>query len=155
MRKLLNIAGYQDQDLYYLESGKPCLTGHQHISISHAQGFATIAISNAPVGIDVEKLRIQLFKIKHKFLNQDELKWVSKKENLELLTVLWCCKESIYKIYPHSNLALKDITINNFELKSRIVEGKVLKKGKIKGFKLFFEFIEDHVLAYVKEQIAF
>lgn len=152
VRRLLNIAGYTDHDLFYLESGKPCLKDSKHISISHTQAYATIIISEFPVGIDVEKHRTQLFKIKHKFLNAEELAWLSEKESLEMLTKLWCCKEALYKIYPHNGLALKNIMINDFEINDQQTTGSIIEKDWKKNYQINFDFFEDHILAYATEK---
>ena len=152
VRKLLCIAGYCDQDLYYLENGKPCLKDKKHISISHTQKYAAIVISEAPAGIDIEKCRLQLFKIKHKFLNSKEIEWSSKKISLKMLTVLWCCKEALYKLYPNKGLSLTKIRINDFEIKHRVATGSILEENWSRSYNINFEFIEDHVLVFATQK---
>jgi phosphopantetheinyl transferase len=151
IQKLLNIAGFSDQDLYYLASGKPCLTDGTQLSISHAMGYSAIVISERRVGVDVEKFRPQLFKIKNKFLNKYEIHWLLGKESLEMLTILWCCKESLYKIYPHKGLSLKEINIKPFEVRDGVITGEILKEGWHQSYKIYVEWLDDHVLVYAIE----
>ncbi|MBF4984336.1 4-phosphopantetheinyl transferase, partial [Nonlabens mediterrranea] len=56
IRHLLREAGYTDQHLYYSIDGKPHLNDGRNISITHSYEFTAIIISDAPVGIDIEKL---------------------------------------------------------------------------------------------------
>jgi 4'-phosphopantetheinyl transferase len=46
VRKLLQIAGFTDLDLYYDAFGKPHLNGDKHISITHSHEFSAIIISD-------------------------------------------------------------------------------------------------------------
>lgn len=78
--------------------GRPFLaTSGLHVSLSHAHPFAAAAVHpSRPVGIDVEKPRAQLLRIKHKFLSQQEQELVG--EDLEQLCLWWAAKEALYKL---------------------------------------------------------
>jgi 4'-phosphopantetheinyl transferase len=68
-----------------------------HISLSHAYPFAAAAVHPArPVGLDIEKPRPQLLRIKHKFLSLQEQALVG--DNLEQLCLWWAVKEALYKL---------------------------------------------------------
>ncbi len=56
------------------ENGKPYLTSHPDIyfSLSHAHGCAVCAVSDAPIGIDVEKIRAVSPRIKRDILSLTE-----------------------------------------------------------------------------------
>ncbi|MGD1998669.1 MAG: 4-phosphopantetheinyl transferase, partial [Flavobacteriaceae bacterium] len=56
-------------DLYYDTHGKPHLKSGTHISISHAQNYAAVALSKADVGLDIEQHRSKIKRVVHKFIN--------------------------------------------------------------------------------------
>ena len=79
-------------------SGKPCFPACPglHFSISHTKGAVLVALSDAPVGADVERrreipdvVRARLFAVEH--------------GDLELFE-LWTLRESWYKLTGHGDL---------------------------------------------------
>ncbi|WP_223549632.1 4'-phosphopantetheinyl transferase superfamily protein [Aestuariivivens sp. NBU2969] len=109
VRCLLNKFGYKDSDLFYDVNGKPHLMDGKHISISHSFIFSAVIISNEPVGIDIEKQRDKIAVIKHKFLDY-ECSYLNENDadHIKQLTVLWCIKESLYKLYAMPGLSFKN-----------------------------------------------
>lgn len=108
VRCLLKAFGYEDTDLYYDNMGKPHLKDGKYISITHSFFFSAVIVSSSPVGIDIEKQREKIGVIAHKFidyefdyLNDDAPDYVKK------LTVIWCVKESLYKLFAAPGLSFK------------------------------------------------
>lgn len=108
VRHLLRAFGYTDLDLFYDENGKPHLKDGKHISITHSFTFSAVVVSDYEVGIDIEKQRDKITIIAHKFvdyefdyLNEDDQDYIKK------LTVIWCVKESLYKLYATPGLSFK------------------------------------------------
>lgn len=108
VRCLIDEFGYSDVDLHYNEHGKPYLEDGKHISITHSFNYSAVIVSDFKVGIDVEKQRPIITNIASKFvdyefdyLKQDEDEYVRK------LTVIWCAKESLYKLFATPGLSFK------------------------------------------------
>lgn len=108
VRHLLADFGYEDADLFYDENGKPHLKDGKQISITHSFNFSAVIVSDDLVGIDVEKQRPKITIIAHKFidfendyLNENDIDYVNK------LTVIWCVKESLYKLFAKPGLSFK------------------------------------------------
>ncbi|MEN3323371.1 4'-phosphopantetheinyl transferase superfamily protein [Mariniflexile soesokkakense] len=108
VRCLLKAYGYEDVDLSYDENGKPYLKDGKYISITHSFNFSAVIISDAITGIDIEKQRDKIGVIAHKFidyefsyLNENTIDYVNK------LTVIWCVKESLYKLFATPGLSFK------------------------------------------------
>lgn len=79
-------------------SGKPTINIEgKYISISHSNDWLAIAISNQPIGIDIEQLHERLQRVKHMFLNSSELEQLQPL-TLRKLAICWSAKEAIYKI---------------------------------------------------------
>jgi len=80
----------------YHSNGKPYLIGHEaYISISHSQDLVALIIHpQQKVAIDIEYIHPRIAKVKERFLSPKELASASK---LELLTLFWSAKESLFK----------------------------------------------------------
>lgn len=106
VRHLLAEFGYTDFDLYYDENGKPHLKDGKHISITHSFEFSAVAVSEGIVGIDIEKQREKIAVIAHKFVEY-EFEYLKEEdpEYVRKLTVIWCAKESLYKLFATPGLS--------------------------------------------------
>ena len=112
VRHLLAAFGYDDTDLFYDAYGKPHLKDGKHISITHSFTFSAVIVSDKPVGIDIEKQRQKISRIASKFIAY-EFDYL-KKDNahyINMLTVIWCIKESLYKLYETPGLSFKQHTL--------------------------------------------
>ncbi len=98
IRKLLEP---KDFPVEYDEVGKPFLAGsHYHISVSHTGDLAAVILSSkGKVGIDLEKIRPRIENVKDKFMNGYELDRLIQGHELEQMTLTWCAKEALYKLY--------------------------------------------------------
>ncbi len=103
------------------DTRKPYLPDEQyHFSISHCGRFAAaIVSSDKRVGIDIENITQRVHKVKHKFLNNEELKLVANYRNqTEILTLLWSCKEAMFKWWGRGELDFSDNMHINYFLAS-------------------------------------
>ena len=85
-----------------------------HFSISHSGDFAAVIVSrNRRVGIDIEKISEQTGRIRHKFVTEDETAvirdfleatWYQRPTPNEQLTLMWSCKEAVFKWYGLGNV---------------------------------------------------
>jgi 4'-phosphopantetheinyl transferase len=108
VRHLLQEFGYQDDDLFYDENGKPHLKDGKHISVTHSFNFSAVIVSDYIIGIDIEKQRDKITIIAHKFIGY-ELDYLHEIEPdyVKKLTAIWCVKESLYKLFATPGLSFK------------------------------------------------
>jgi 4'-phosphopantetheinyl transferase EntD len=108
-RHLLMDLGYTDLDLYYDNNGKPHLKDGKCISITHSFLFVGVIVSDAEVGIDIEMQRDKIARIAPKFIDY-EFNYLKKdSENyINELTIIWCIKESLYKLFATPGMVFKD-----------------------------------------------
>ncbi|KDN56770.1 4-phosphopantetheinyl transferase [Flavobacterium seoulense] len=155
VRKLLSEAGYSSFDLYYDVFGKPHLHDGKHISITHSYEFSSIIISDEIVGIDMELQREKILRIADKFCDT-EFDYLDRKntaEYIKKLTVIWGAKEAIFKIRNEKGISFKDhISVNQFDLDNNQATASLNFNGLNKGFRLYFEEIENFTLVYALEQ---
>jgi len=151
IRHLMAEAGYIDADLFYDEVGKPHLKDGNHISITHSNEFTGIIVSTSnEVGIDIEKQRNKILRIAHKFTPIEEYRTLANTDALiRKLTIVWGCKESLYKIYAEKGLSfLHHIIIKDFSLTESQTLGEVLYKGNSTSFDIRFLEFEGFTCVY-------
>lgn len=92
------------EEIKIAENRKPFLrNGAYHFSISHCGNYAAAIISSkTKVGIDLELVSPRIEKISPKFLNEQEIRYLESWKHLpqvylQLLTILWCSKEAVFK----------------------------------------------------------
>lgn len=154
VRKLLQAAGYEDEDLTYDANGKPHLSDGKHISITHSYEFSAIIVSTKNVGIDLEMKREKIIKIAHKFIETEFDFLDSNHQYIEQLSVIWGAKEALYKMCNSRSLSFKqDMHIQPFSLKNNT--GKALVDCKELDFAcqftFHFESFENYTLVYALE----
>ena len=85
----------------YESSGKPLLAGHPdiHFSLSHCRDAVACALSNSPVGIDVETFGHYSEDVARHVMNDDEMRQILDSPRPDVtFTRLWTMKESFYKL---------------------------------------------------------
>lgn len=68
------------------------------ISVSHTKGYAAVYCKNTPAGIDIEYRANRILKIKHKFMSEEELAMIDRKNESAHLLICWCAKETLFKL---------------------------------------------------------
>ena len=94
--------GFPYELIKIADTRKPYLPDEQyHFSISHCGDYAAAIVSSSErVGIDIEIPTEKVQTIRHKFLTAKEQSIFSlATHDSSLTTLLWCCKESVYKWY--------------------------------------------------------
>jgi phosphopantetheine--protein transferase-like protein len=134
--------------------GKPYLVNlPYHISLSHSFEFAAVMISKRPVGIDIEQIRQKVERIASKFMNPDELKAVSNKDNMvEALYAYWCAKEAVYKCYGQKEVSfVHNISLQPFSYKPKgTIQAKLHKSDVQLDYEVHYFRYEDYMVGYVK-----
>jgi 4'-phosphopantetheinyl transferase EntD len=102
------------KEILIADTRKPYLENEQyHFSISHCGNFAAALVSSKHrVGVDIELVTPRIHTISQKFLNDTEKDFLKEwelisKVHLELTTILWSAKESIYKWFSVGSLDFK------------------------------------------------
>jgi phosphopantetheinyl transferase len=148
-----------------------------HFSISHCGGFAAaIASTENRVGVDIEEVTAKIGRIAHKFVGEREVSIVNRElghgqqstvhgqppiggqnlklqtSNLKPLTLLWCCKEAVFKWYGKGKVDFRE----HIHVKS-VIEGGAESYNLIVSFdkeeELFLDlrarFFDELCLGYV------
>lgn len=150
------LTGETNLKIMYDEHNKPSLNGSEkHISLSHSHDLLTVILDEAETGIDIELIKPQVEHIKHKFMSDAELRTLEKENVQEQLTVYWCVKESLYKLYGKKDLAFKEnLFVDPFPYaETGIVRGWIKNTVIHKSFTLKYENISSgndrYMMAYI------
>lgn len=96
--------------------GSPYIAGHPelHISLSHSPSACVMALSEIPVGVDIESPRPQLARVAHKFLTPEESAdlTIGTDTGLDILLHYWTAKESAFKLFRIPGLTVSEIRIS-------------------------------------------
>jgi 4'-phosphopantetheinyl transferase len=97
-----------------------------HVSISHTAEYAVATLHpESVVGIDIEQARAQIARIAPRLMSEEELDFAG--DDLQTLTLIWCAKETLYKIYRKKGLDFRyDMLVLPFE---RASEGTGIFQG--------------------------
>ena len=127
----------------YNTYGAPEIGNDNFISISHSSKLIAIIISKNKVGLDIEKISEKPLRLSSKFISRNQHSPLSK----EKATLIWCCKEAIYKWHQKRKIDfIADIKINPFTIKD---EDKLIAKFKSQKLTLHYKKIDAHFLVYV------
>lgn len=133
--------------VYKDEHGKPFLNDSNcHISVSHTNKNVVCLINrHQACGIDIEKPRAQIERIKHKFLSAIELKTVG--ADINKMCLFWSTKEALYKLYGRKSLLfIENIQVDFGDEKT--INGKITLEGKTFNYQLIWEEVEEHFVVY-------
>ncbi len=170
-KRLQHLAGRYLLQEFYLEfpyhlieiadTKRPFLLNEEyHFSISHCGDYAAVIIDkDHRVGIDIELVTPKIERIKHKFLSEDELieSWKFEIDNNEtwqpanFLTLLWSCKEAVFKWYSYGGVDFKKhirLIPGSINLQSGIIASEFSKTEKI-FLNIHYKFFGQMCLAWV------
>lgn len=88
------------------DKGKPLLQDHPdiHFSLSHCHEAVAVAVSDHPVGIDIETTGHYSAEVARRVMNDDEMRKIEASAQPEVaFTRLWTMKESLYKLTGDDN----------------------------------------------------
>lgn len=88
-------------ELTHDENGKPAIAGCPdiHISLSHCRAAVACAVSDQPVGIDIETLEHYSVEVAQQVMNEEELRQITAANDPATAFIrLWTMKESLFKL---------------------------------------------------------
>ena len=122
VRALLQQTPYKNEKILYQSNGKPFFAKcGKHISISHSRCFVAVAVSESPIGIDIESLDRNALAVASSFLQPHEMEILSVGSNsANEALLMWSAKEAAFKLASDKVSVLKEIGItknaNNYTI---------------------------------------
>ena len=93
---ILRLYGKTDFDVKAGKNGKPELD-FCHFNISHSGKYAVCAVSDVPVGIDIEEMTDFKRRERYMLFSKEESDYVNEAESTERFYTLWTMKEAYIK----------------------------------------------------------
>ena len=145
------------EEILIADTRKPFLPDEKyHFSISHCGNYAAAIVSNSQrVGIDIEIPTDKIFRITHKFLNEQEKLFLeeqmSTEQLMQLATLLWSTKEAMFKWHGDGGVDFKEhLHIKNIEGTNE--EGKLIcqfQKFEEVLLTVKYRFLKELVMSWV------
>jgi len=135
------------------DTKKPFLENEvYHFSISHCNDFAAAIISKTDrVGVDVEIPSFKIDRIKNKFLNATELSIIDPQFSITQLTLMWCCKEAVYKWWSYGGVDFSEkIRLQPFQLQPSGNLSVEFFLGNRKDLVLHYKLFDNLALVWLK-----
>lgn len=135
--------------------GKPVVRNFPvEISISHSADLSALLLSRKyKVGIDIEKTNPKVLRIQHKFVSEEELKWVGDQDRIEKLYAIWCAKEAMYKLYGEKKLDFRQhLRLEPFDFTGAgMIYGRIVKDDYAAALCVQYEMLGDYMTACVMQ----
>ena len=145
IKHMRELYGHKYYGLTKDENSKPSLVADDaFISVSHSSQLAVAIVNSiAPTGIDIERINPKIAVVADRVLNPHEIKIAN--GDLNKLTLIWCAKEAIYKMYGKRSLFFReDIRILDLEENGHM--HACLLDGE--AFPMRYEFHQEFVICY-------
>lgn len=141
-----------DTQVCYKPNGAPYLiASHLNISITHSKEWLAMQVSSLfEVGLDMEYKSDRIVKIAHKFMAESEISFVEEQQMVDYLNIIWCAKETLYKIAQiEGAIFTENFIIEPFDigLKGSIV-GNVVVGNSSTTHRLGYEINDNWYLVY-------
>ena len=148
-RKLLTLEN-SDYKITYDINGKPSLNSNYNISISHSHEIAAVSISdNSKIGLDVQLNENKIFNIQNKFLNKSEKLNIGDDPTVDILTMVWASKESIYKAIGLKGISFSEnIQVDKIIEKDKTGIGYYINGTEKVKFDLKFFYVDEYTICY-------
>ena len=148
-RKVLALEN-SDYKITYNNNGKPSLNSKYNISISHSHEIAAVAISdNSKIGLDVQLKKSKIVNIQNKFLNKYEKSNIGDDPTVDILTMVWTSKESIYKALGLKGISFsKNIKIDKVIEKDKTGIGYYINGTEKVKFDLKFFYVDEYIICF-------
>ena len=134
----LNLDGL---NLTTLKSGKPvCDRGY--FSISHSGNYVCVAVSDAPIGVDIQKYNGEkALDVAKKFFTEEEKRRLAESDNkIDCFYLTWCKKEALWKsldVQPPT-IATVETTAAPFTTSVLTLDGEKYYLAATGGAKIIF-----------------
>ena len=153
-RKMLALEN-SDYIITYDLDGKPSLNSEFNISISHSREIAALVLSNnRKIGLDVQLKVSKILNIQNKFLNKFEKLNIEDDPSIDILTMIWTSKESIYKAIGLKGISFsKNIKIDKVIEKDKTGKGYYINGTEKVKFDLKFFYIDEYIICYAYQNL--
>ncbi|MBK9108663.1 MAG: 4'-phosphopantetheinyl transferase superfamily protein [Saprospiraceae bacterium] len=146
-----------DSHLYKDEAGKLFIReSNKFISVSHSAEWTGVAISEKPIGFDLQVYKEKIRDISNRFLSADEKQSILKLklDNIWDLSLAWTIKEAVYKVHGQKGIQFSEQILMEFEAEPKPGLGhkaRMITSEYQKDYELWHEKNEHYACAVAVE----
>ena len=133
------------------DHGKPYIPDDpREISISHSYGMVSVALSDSPVGIDIQRESPKIERLHSKFISPSEQERVAEMTTSDM-HLFWSAKEAMFKLYGRGKLDFRqhmNVQLTDHVGRYGTVEGSVHKGDEFIRCEIQYRFIHGYIWAY-------
>lgn len=154
---IFQCTGKSDSHLYKDEAGKLFIReSSQFISVSHSAEWTGIALSEKPIGFDLQVYKEKVRDISSRFLSEAEKQSILKLnlDNIWDLSLAWTIKEAVYKVHGQKGIQFSEQIHMEFENKTKAGLGhkaRMITSEYQKDYELWHEKNEHYACAVAVE----
>lgn len=159
-RALKELCYGQEQQVIYSADGAPMLLTpyidnegevFPYIGISHTDGYAAVALSASPIGIDIERRGNRVQRVVSHFLKPEEIALLTLTSDPDLaIHLAWSAKEAAYKILGKEYYDLQHLTsVIWVDIQTDTAKLNLKVEGRDKPLTVHFALHPDYVFAWV------
>jgi phosphopantetheinyl transferase len=149
VRALLKELTGEEKTICYQTNGKPVLSDNSfHISISHTKGFAAVILHpSKQIGIDIERISDQAYKLKSRFTSIKEREAIDNRDEPVVSLLHWSAKETMFKMLSQEGIDFaKHLNIHPFKLTDNHLDATESFTSNLQSFSIQFEITDRYVL---------
>ncbi len=133
-------------------TGKPYIEGDpREISLSHTEGAVAVAISDQPIGVDVQVFSKKIIRIRNKFIDPKDSPVPVDNLSDRATALAWSAKEAMFKLYAAGEVDFRDhlrLALDNTHEDRGILRGWIEKGDNKREVEVRYAFIKDFTVAY-------
>lgn len=139
-------------EIGYLTNGKPIFkNSNLNLSISHSKNYIGLVVAPFSIGLDIEECHERIFKVRKRFLNEEECALFNEDSSQEL-TIAWSAKEALFKLNENDGLDFKsDLIITDWDKNSKIT-ASMRENSEWKNVNVHLMIYENLVICFNFEQ---
>ncbi len=133
-------------------TGKPYIEGDpREISLSHTDGAVAVAVSDQPIGVDVQAFSKKIIRIRNKFLDPQDTPLAIDDLSDRATALAWSAKEAMFKLYALGEVDFREhlrLALDNTLEDRGTLTGWITKDGNKREVEIRYALIKDFTLAY-------
>ncbi len=145
---------YAGYEIEYSPCGAPFIAGNPfRFGVSHTSDKAALIIADTPCAIDIERADRNFSRVAARILTDKERELTTECNEPNALGLMWCAKETIYKLSGSSVDFRRGIAIERICPVTRTIDGRLSVCGRQRMIRLHYRSSVEHLVVFAADNI--
>ncbi len=145
---------YAGADIEYSPCGAPFIAGNPfRFGVSHTSDKAALIIADTPCAIDIERADRNFSRVAARILTDRERQLAAECSVPDATGLMWCAKETIYKLSGSNVDFRRDIAIERIGPVTRTIDGRLSVCGRQRMIRLHYRSSVEHLVVFAADNI--